>query len=179
MGTSPQTNGGLLSNGRPWIDEEGSRRIPRGLTWSTYIFINENILHITHKDSTMLPYLPHMERHLKISETLTPDLSSSTQKIPNSINTEFLEISHSLTWSSEGLWPVPRRCLLFGPCILVLQVPISMIWSQHLTDDFHASSVCFVFHMHHFSNKTVILQLHDTYMLWECLYIYIYTRCII
>ena len=50
-------------------------------------------------------------------------------------------ISHSLTWPSEGLWPVPRWCLLFGSCVLVLHVPISVIWSQQLTDDFRVSLV--------------------------------------
>ena len=45
-----------------------------GLTWSSRILIYGNILHIMHKDPITHPYLPHMERHSKISKTLVPDL---------------------------------------------------------------------------------------------------------
>ena len=51
-----------------------SRWVLRGLAWSSRIIIYRNILRITHKNPTTHPYLPHMERHPKISETLTPDL---------------------------------------------------------------------------------------------------------
>ena len=36
---------------------------------------------------------------------------------------------------------MPHRCLLFGPFVLVPQVPIGVTWSLKLTDDFNTSSV--------------------------------------
>ena len=108
-----------------------------------------------------------MERHPKILETLSikspllgqiptlkgsqfathhyintrPPLFLDTQKIPNSLTMEFLEISHSLTWLSEGSWPVPHWCLLFSHCVFIPQVLIGMTWSLQLTDDFSTSSI--------------------------------------
>ena len=64
-----------------------------------------------------------------------------TQKIPSSLTIEFLEISHSLTWPSEGFWPVPHWCIMFGPFVLITQVPIVVIWSLQLIDDFSTSSI--------------------------------------
>ena len=113
------------------------------------------------------PYLFHMEMQPKILETLNirsslqekiptlkgarftthhyistrPPLFLGTQKILCSLTIEFLEISHSLTWSLEGFWLVPHQCLHFDPCVLILQVSISTIWSPELTNDFRASSV--------------------------------------
>ena len=62
----------MMNNCRPmeWI----SQRVLRGLAWFSRILIYRNILHITHKNPTTHPFLPHMERHPKISETLMPNL---------------------------------------------------------------------------------------------------------
>ena len=122
---------------------------------------------MTHKIKPITrPYLSHMERHPKILETLSAKLSqqgktptlkrfrfttcyyistrpppfTSTQEIPSSLTIEFLEISYSLTSLSEGSWSVPHRCLLFCPFVLLPQVPIGVIWSLQLIDDFSTSS---------------------------------------
>ena len=107
-----------------------------------------------------------MERHPKILETLSikspligkiptlkgsrfsihhyintkPPLFPSTQKISNSLTIEFLEISHSLTWTLKGSWPVTHRCFLFGPFVFISQVLFGVIWSLQRTDDFSTSS---------------------------------------
>ena len=116
-----------------------------------------------HKDLIALSYLPHMDRHPKILETVIPDLfykersllprvsdsyistepslSWGTQKIPNSLTTKFLENSHSLTWPLKGFQLVPHQCLLFGSFVLILQVPIVVIWSPQLIDNFSTSLV--------------------------------------
>ena len=68
-------------------------------------------------------------------------LFSDMQKIPSSLTIEFLEISYLLTWHSEGFRLAPQRCHLFGPFVLAPQVPIGVIWSLQLTDDFSTSSL--------------------------------------
>ena len=51
-----------------------SWRVLCGLAWSSQMFTYGNILHITHKDPITFLYLPHIERHPRISETLIPYL---------------------------------------------------------------------------------------------------------
>ena len=66
--------------GDPWkmdnfrLTEWRSRWVLRGLAWSSRILIYGNILRFAHKNPTTHPYLPRMERHPKISETLMLDL---------------------------------------------------------------------------------------------------------
>ena len=64
-----------LTNRRKTINwRKAHRQTLCGLTWSSCILIYGNILRIMHKNPTRRPYLPRMERHHKISETLIPDL---------------------------------------------------------------------------------------------------------
>ena len=112
------------------------------------------------------PYLSRMEKHPKILETLRarpsqqgkiptlegfqftthhyintkPHLFPGKQKLLSCLTIEFLKISHSLTWPSKGFWPIPHQYLLFGPFVLIPQVPIGVLWSLQLTDDFNSSS---------------------------------------
>ena len=88
MGAPPSTNQrvslpckltGVLSDGRPlsagWAYTDGRerRQVLLGFTWSSQMLIEGNILHITWGESTTDSYLPHMERHPTIIETLAPD----------------------------------------------------------------------------------------------------------
>ena len=96
------------------------------------------------------PYRSHMGRYPKISKTLSakpsqqrkiptlkgfwftthhylstiPPLLSGTQKIPSSLIKEFINISHLLTWPSEGSWQVPHQCLLLVPLFLLHRYPL-------------------------------------------------------
>ena len=144
-----------------------AKGLTRGEADGPHEYVYMKISCVTRKIKPIIrPYLSHLERHHKILETLSakpsqygkiptlkgfqftihhyintrPPLFSSTQKIPSSLTIEFLKVSHSLTWPSEGSWLVPHRCLLFGPIVLILQVPIEVIWSLQLIDDFSTSS---------------------------------------
>ena len=97
------------------------------------------VQHIRH-----CPYCSHLERYPLILENLStkpsqqgkiptlkgswftthhyistrPILFSGMQKISSFLTKELIEISHSLTWHSEGFRLVPHRYLLFSPLFL-------------------------------------------------------------
>ena len=101
--------------------------------------LNMKISCTTHKIKPIThSYLSYMERRPKILETLLakpsqqgkipiskgfwftihryintkPPLFSGTQKLSSSLAIEFIETSHSLTWHSEGFWPILHWCLI-------------------------------------------------------------------
>ena len=124
-------------------------RRPHNDTWRAPLYMETSCMTRKIKPFTH-PYLSHMERHPKILETLSakpsqqgkiptskgsqftihyyistrPHLFSGTQKLSISLTIEFLETSHSLTWPSKGFWPIPHRCLLLGPFVLIHRYPL-------------------------------------------------------
>ena len=116
--------------------------------------LNMEISCITHKIKPITHSYPsYMERCPEILETLSakpsqrgkipilkgfqfafhhyintkPPLFSGMQKLASSLTIEFIETSHSLTWLSEGFWPLLHLCLLFGPFILIHRYPFERL----------------------------------------------------
>ena len=126
---------------RDWRCEEvdGSSMAWLGLAPTNIYTWKHLVQHVRH-----CLYCCHLERYPLISETLNtkptqqgkistlkgsrftthhyistrPPLFSGTQEILSSLTKELIEISHLLTWHSEGFSLVPHRSLLFGHLFL-------------------------------------------------------------
>ena len=157
---------------------------------SPRISVHKQISCVSHPKILLHVHIfPIWKRHPKISKTLAPDLLymerslhprdldlllttisvytyiespllSSTQKIPNPLTIEFLEIFHSLTWHSESLWPALHWCSLLGFWFLVLQVPIGLFKGYQFTDNFCTLSITFT------GSLTWLQKENETYSMW-------------